>query len=103
MLGVALVSNDSADQPASANVLAIDHTTVSQLDALSCPIYPSKVEVEQSLNDAEGKADREDILVSFFGEAAKDPIEDIEGAVRAECNEIEAVDDGRDRGLAQKE
>jgi hypothetical protein len=89
-------SNDLADQPTPADVLAIHHTTISQLDALSCPIYPSKVEVEQRLDDAKGKADGEDIVVSCFSEAAKDPIEDIEGAVGTESDEVEAVDDSRD-------
>lgn len=102
MLGVALLSDNLADQPASADVLAIHNTAISQLDALSCPVYPSKVEVKQSLNYAEGKADREDVVVSFFGKAAKDPIEDIEGAVGTEGNEIEAVDDSRDRRLAEE-
>jgi hypothetical protein len=96
VLGVSLLPNNLADQPASADVLSIHHTAISQLDALSCPVYPSKVEVEQSLDDAEGKTDGEDVVVSFFGKAAKDPIEDIEGAVRAESNEIEAVDNSRD-------
>jgi hypothetical protein len=89
-------SNDLADQPASTDILAVHHTAVSQLDALSCPIHPSKVEVEQRLDDAKGKADREDVVVSCFGEAAKDPIEDIEGAVGTESDEVEAVDDSRD-------
>jgi len=32
-----------------------------------------------------------------------DPIEDVEEAVAAKRNEVEAVDDSRDRGLAQEE
>jgi hypothetical protein len=96
-------SNNLADQPAPADVFTIHHTAIPQLDALSCPIHPSKVEVEQSLDDAKGKADGEDIVVSCFSEAAEDPIEDIEGAVGTESDEVEAVDDSRDWRLAKKE
>jgi hypothetical protein len=102
VIGVSSSSNDLADQPAPADVLTIHHTTISQLDALSCPIYPSKVEVEQRLDDAKGKADGEDIVVSCFSEAAEDPIEDIEGAVGTESDEVEAVDDSRDWCLAEE-
>jgi hypothetical protein len=96
VLGVSPLSKNLADQPTPADILAIHHTAISQLDALSCPIYPSKVKVEQSLDDAKGEADGENIVELFLGDAAEDPIEDVEGAVGSKSNEIEAVDDGRD-------
>jgi hypothetical protein len=92
VLSVSSLSKDLADQPTPADILAIHHTAISQLDALSCPVHPSKVKVEQCLDDAKGEADGEDIVESFLGETAKDPIENVEGAIGTEGNEIEAVD-----------
>ena len=64
-----------------ADIFAVNNTAISQLDSLSCPIYPSEVDVEQSLNDAEGEAHGKDGLMTLLGEATKNPVENIEGAV----------------------
>lgn len=103
MLCISSLSKDLADQPTSADVFTIHNTTISQLDALSCPVYPGKVKVEEGLDDAERKADGENGAVIGFGGAADDPVEDIKGAVRTKSREIEAVDDGGDRCLAEEE
>ena len=34
---------------------------------------------------------------------ADNPVQDIEGAVGAKCNEVKGVNDGGDRGLAEEE
>lgn len=102
MVCVSSLPKDLADQPTSADIFPIYNTAVSQLDALSCPVHPGEVEVEEGLNDTKGKADGEDVTVAGFRGTANDPIENIEGAIRAKSREVEAIDNGRDRCLAEE-
>ena len=102
MVCVSSLPKDLADQPTSADIFPIHNTAVSQLDALSCPVHPGEVEVEEGLNDTKGKADGEDVTVAGFRGTANDPVENIEGAIRAKSREVEAIDNGRDRCLAEE-
>lgn len=53
------------------------------------------------MDDAEDDADGIEVVLAAHG--AKDPVEDVEEAVAAECCEVEAVDDGGDGSLAEEE
>lgn len=43
------------------------------------------------------------VAVSGLVCAAHDPVEDVQEAVGAECDEVERVDDGRNGGLAEQQ
>lgn len=94
-----------SDQPAPAQILTVNDTSISQLYALSRPVDPGEIKVQQCLNDAECDGDRKygvrdgDVLGSG---SADYPVEQIKEAVGAKGDEVEAVEDSWDGGLAQE-
>lgn len=97
-----LVAKDAVQKPASAQVIGVDDATVAQLDTLAGPVDPSEIEVEGCLDDAEDDRDRVRTLVVGV-EPANDPIDEVEGAVGAQEDDVEGGDDGGYGGLAEEE
>ena len=87
---VVFSTNETAHQPPSTEVFRVDDPTSSKLDSLSGPVYPGKVDVKGSLNDAENRG--YGIEITFRG-CSDYPVEDIEATIRAQGNEVKGVDD----------
>ncbi len=97
-----LVSKDPVEQPPAREVIRVDDAAVAELDALARPVDPGKVEVEGGLDDAEDDGDGVGLL-HVCVELLEDPVEEVEGAVGAEEDDVEGGDDGRGGGLAEEE
>ena len=93
-------SDESADEPALAQILAINHGPASQLDTLSGPVHPREINVQRGLDDAENDARRVVVLITH---GAHEPVEEVERAVGTQSREVERIDDGRHGGLAKQE
>lgn len=93
---------DSVQQPTPAQVIRVHHSAIAQLNPLTRPVYPSEIDVEGSLDDAEDDGHRVDMAVAEV-ETAPDPVEDVEGAVGAEEEDVEGGDDRWHGGLAKEE
>lgn len=101
MLRELLPAKDATKQPTATHIVCIDNTAVAQLDALPCPVHPAKVDVESCLDDAEENRDRVG-RASVGVEFAEDPVDEVEGAVGAEEDDVEGGDYGGDRGLPEE-
>lgn len=102
LAGKVLVAEDAGEQPSAAQVVGVDDAAVAQLDALARPVDPGEVDVEGGLDDAEDDGDGAG-LPHVCVELVQEPVDDIEGAVGAEEDDVERGDDGWDGGLAEKE
>lgn len=97
-----VLAKDAPEEPAPPQVIRINHATTTKLDALASVVDPSKVDVESRLDDAEDNRDgvRTGVIAV---ETADQPVDAVKGAVGAESEEVEAVDDGGDGSLAEEE
>lgn len=75
---------------------------MAELDALSAVIHPCEVHVESSLQHPENDGHRVWLAISDV-QLPPYPVEDVEGAVGAEREQVVGVDYGWDGGLAEEE
>ena len=97
-----MMLREPSNKPTPRQILRVYHTASSQLDALPRVIYPGEVDVQRRLDDAEHDGDGIEVALLLVGDALN-PVEDVEGAVGAQADEVVGVDDRGDGGLAEEE
>ena len=98
ILAFSALIEDTVHEEAFSQVVGIHDGAASELDSLSCVVYPSKVDIECCLYDSKDDGDG---LWLVRGEHAIDPIEDIEATIGSQCDKVEGIDDGWYSGLSQ--
>lgn len=93
-------ANKATDEPSLAQIVTVHDCTAAQLDPLSRPVDPGKVDVERRLYETKHDTNRVVVLIS---NGTHEPIEKIECAVGAQSGEVEGINDGGYASLTQKE
>lgn len=97
-----LASENLAKDPAVSEVVVINHTTIAELNPLSAIVYPCEINVKGGLDYSEYNRNRLGWAIVEV-QSAPDPIEDVEGAVGTESQEVIRVNNRRNRSLSEQD
>lgn len=94
-------AEDAAQQPASSHVVGVDDAPAAELDTLAGVVYPREVDIQGGLDETEDDLHGLGLDVLYV-ELARQPVEDVEPTVQSQCEQVVAVDDGGNGGLAEE-
>jgi hypothetical protein len=101
-LSIEPLAEYAVEQPPAAHVVSVDNASVSELDALARVVYPGKIDVQGSLENAEDDGHGVGLRIRRI-ETPPNPVEKVERAIRAESKDVARVNHRGDGCLAKKE